>query len=78
MYKVIVIGEDGEERVTENVLDYNLIDVSLVQKIAKDDFETGLTKDEIEDLESDLSDWEELPDVYQLQGLIEDIINDRE
>lgn len=77
MYKVIVIDEDGKESITENVLDYNLIDVDLVQMIAKDDFETKLTKDEIEDLEIDLSGWEELPDVYQLQGLIEDIINDR-
>ena len=78
MYKVIVIDEDGKESFTENVLDYNLIDVDLVQMIAKDDFKTELTKDEIEDLEIDLSSWEELPDVYQLQGLIEDIINDRE
>lgn len=78
MYKITVENENGETRVIENVLDYNVIDLELVQNIAKDDFETELTKEELKELEGDLGFCEELPDIYRLQGLIEDIINNRE
>lgn len=78
MMKIIVVKDDGSISVTENVLDYNLIDVDLIQKIAADDFETELSQDEIEEVEDSLSSWDELPDLYQLQGLIQDIIDDRE
>ena len=78
MMKVIVVKDDGSISVTENVLDYNLIDVDLIQKIAADDFETELSQDEIEEVENSLSSWDELPDLYQLQGIIQDVIDDRE
>ena len=78
MMKVIVVKDDGSISVTENVLDYNLIDVDLIQKIAADDFETELSQDEIEEVEDSLSSWDELPDLYQLQGIIQDVIDDRE
>lgn len=77
MYKITVENENGEVSVIENVLDYNVIDLSLVQKVA-DDFEIKLTDEEIKEFEEDLQSWEELPDTYQLQGLIEDIINGRD
>ena len=78
MMKIIVVKDDGSISVTENVLDYNLIDVDLIQKIAADDFETELSQDEIEEVENSLSSWDELPDLYQLQGIIQDVIDDRE
>ena len=78
MYKVIVIGDDGYRSETENVLDYNLIDVGLVQYIAKNDFETELTKDEIKEVEDRLKGWEELPDTYHLKDIVCDVIEDRE
>lgn len=79
MYKVIVIDEDGKESVTENVLDYNLIDKDLVQYIATDELESNeLSDDEIKELEKCLGNWEKLPDVFQLESLIQDIIDDRE
>ena len=78
MMKIIVVKDDGSISVTENVLDYNLIDVDLIQKIAADDFETELSQDEIEEVEDSLSSWDELPDLYQLQGIIQDVIDDRE
>jgi hypothetical protein len=78
MMKLIVVKEDGSIVVSENILDYNFIDVDLVQKIAREDFETELTNEELDDLKEDLESWEELPDTYQLQGLVEDIIKDRE
>ena len=78
MMKIIVVKDDGSISVTENVLDYNLIDVDLIQKIAADNFETELSQDEIEEVEDSLSSWDELPDLYQLQGIIQDVIDDRE
>ena len=78
MMKIIVVKDDGSISVTGNVLDYNLIDVDLIQKIAADDFETELSQDEIEEVEDSLSSWDELPDLYQLQGIIQDVIDDRE
>ena len=79
MYKVIVIDEDGKESVTDDVLDYNLIDKDMVQDIATNNLESDeLTDEEIKCLEDSLGYWEELPDTYQLEGLIQDIIDDRE
>lgn len=78
MYKVIVIDEDGKESVTENVLDYNFIDVDLVQQIAKQDFETSLSEEELKDVQSYCQDSEELPDTYCISEIVSEIIKDRE
>ena len=77
MYKVIVIDEDGKESVTENVLDYNFIDVSLCQDIAGDE-ETELTDEEVEEIERRCSGCEQLPNMEDLRWIIRDIINERE
>lgn len=77
MYKVIVIDEDGKESVTENVLDYNLIDVDLVQDIA-DDEDAELTDDEIKEVEDRCSVCEQLPEMEDLREIIRDIISERE
>ena len=78
MYKVIVIDEDGKESVTENVLDYNFIDVGFCQDIAESEFETELSDDELKEVQKYCQDCERLPDSYDLQQIIEEIINDRE
>ena len=78
MYKVIVIDEDGRESVTENVIDYNFIDVDLVQQIAEQDFETSLSEDELKEVQSYCQDSEELPDTYGISDIISEIIKDRE
>ena len=55
MYKVIVIDEDGKESVTDDVLDYNLIDKDMVQDIATNNLESNeLTDEEIKCLEDSL------------------------
>ena len=77
MYKVIVIDEDGNESVIENVLDYNLIDVGLVQDIA-DDEDTELTDDEIKEVEDRCCVCEQLPEMEDLREIIRDIISERE
>lgn len=78
MYKVIVIDEDGKESVTENVLDYNFIDVDLVQQIAEQDFETSLSEEELKEMQSYCQDSEKLPDTYDISEIISEIIKDRE
>lgn len=78
MYKVIVIDEDGKESVTENVLDYNFIDVDFVQQIAKQDFKTSLSEDELKAVQSYCQDCEQLPDQYDMKMIIEEVIKDRE
>ena len=78
MYKVIVIDEDGKESVTENVLDYNFIDVDFCQDIAESEFETELSDAELKEVQKYCEDCERLPDSYDLQQIIEEIINDRE
>ena len=77
MYKVIVIDEDGKESVTENVIDYNFIDVDLVQDIA-DDKDTELSEEEIEEVSRRCSSCEQLPNMEDLRCIIQDIIDDRE
>lgn len=79
MYKVIVIDENQKATIIDDVLDYNLIDKDMVQDIATNNLESDeLTDEEIKCLEDRLGYWEELPDTYQLEGLIQDIIDDRE
>lgn len=77
MYKVIVIDEDGNESITENVIDYNFIDVDLVQDIA-DDKGTELSEEEIEEVSRRCSGCEQLPNMEDLRCIIQDIIDDRE
>lgn len=77
MYKVIVIDEDGKEVVTENVIDYNFIDVDLCQSIASDKG-TELTSDEINEVSKRCSGREQLPDMEDLRWIIQDIIDERE
>ena len=77
MYKVIVIDEDGKESITENVLDYNFIDVDFCQDIAESEFDTELSDDELKEVQKYCQDCEELPDSYGMQQIIEEIINDR-
>lgn len=78
MYKVIVIDEDGHENVTENVIDYNFIDVNFCQDIAESECETELSDDELKEVQKYLQDCERFPDSYDLQQIIEEIIKDRE
>ena len=78
MYKVIVIDEDGNESVTENILDYNFIDVDFCQDIAESEFDTELSDDELKEVQKYCEVCERLPDSYDLQQIIEEIINDRE
>lgn len=78
MYKVIVIDEDGKESVTENVLDYNFIAVDFCQDIAESEFDTELSDDELKEVQKYCQDCERLPDSYDMQQIIEEIINDRE
>lgn len=78
MYKVIVIDEDGHESVTKNVIDYNFIDVDFCQDIAESDFDTELSDDELKEVQKYCQDCERLPDSYDIQQIIEEIINDRE
>ena len=73
MYRVIVIDEDGKESIT----DYNFIDVDLVQQIAKQDFETSLSEEELKEVQSYCQDSEELPDTYDISEIISEIIKDR-
>lgn len=77
MYKITVQDKNGSFWTIENVLDYNVIDLGLVNTLT-DEFETKLTNEEIKELEERLGYWEKLPETNQLQGIIEDIINDRE
>ncbi len=77
MYKVIIIDEDGNESVTENVIDYNLIDVSLLQELA-DDKETELTQEEIDYISERCCGCEQIPTIEELQEFIQDVIDDRE
>ena len=77
MYKVIVIDEDGKESVTENVIDYNFIDVDFCQDIAESDFDTELSDDELKEVQKYCQDCERLPDSYDMNMIIEQIIKDR-
>lgn len=77
MYKVIVIDEDGNESVTENVIDYNFIDVDLCQDIADTYFDDELSDDELKEVQKYCQDCEKLPDTYDLQQIIDEIISDR-
>lgn len=77
MYKIIVIDEDGNERVTENVLDYNYIDVDLCQNIAID-HATELTDEELKEVERRCENSEQLPDMDSLRWIIKEIIDERE
>ncbi len=78
MYKIIVIDENQKATIIDDVLDYNLIDKDDVQDIATNNLESEeLTDEEIKYLEDRLGYWEELPDTNQLEGLIQDIIDDR-
>lgn len=78
MYKVIVIDENGRESVYENILDYNFIDVDLVQQIAEQDFETSLSEEELKEVQSYCQDSEELPDTYDISEIISEIIKNKE
>ena len=78
MYKIIVIDENGRESVYENILDYNFIDVDLVQQIAEQDFETSLSEEELKEVQSYCQDSEELPDTYDISEIISEIIKNKE
>lgn len=77
MYKVIIIDEDGHESVTENVLDYNLIDVAFVQDIAASEFEVELSEEELKEVQSYCQSCERLPDSEDIQEIVEKILKDR-
>lgn len=76
MYKIIVVYEDGREVTTENVLDYNFIDVDTVQDIAKDNG-TELTEEEICEIRRRLTHYDELPDWDGLRWLVKDVLEER-
>ena len=77
MYKITVENENGETRVIENVLDYNVIDLDLCQSIAADK-KTELSDEEINEICNRCSKCEQLPDMEDLRWIIQNVINDRE
>ena len=77
MYKVIVIDEGGKESVTENVIDYNFIDVDFCQDIAESDFHTELSDEELKEVQMYCQSCERLPDSSDMKEIIKQIIKDR-
>lgn len=85
MYKITVEDENGGVIVYENVLDYSYIDKDFVQQLAGEILtesplnkgDTTLTEEEIKEVQTSCRYWEQLPDPNELQGIIQDVINDR-
>ena len=68
-----VTDDWGNDFVVENVLDYNYIDVDLVQDLAENHWER-LTAEQLKEVARRCKNKERLPDIDDLEWLIQDVM----